>query len=166
MQKKYFPLFGMTRFSRWRDKRARVLSLSDIDAWQHADLGDRHMFIDFKAKDEKALEVDGQKRGYLSLSRKPGMQVLLVFDPFNHDSSKARLPPHTPLRKRLLRGGASKNVTNLTVGKLGAAVFDWHWNKGPLAEPIIDAPTLIATLIAEGKAPEEIAAALGHTTPA
>lgn len=156
------PLYGFNNYARWRDKRAKRLSPSDIDAWQHARVGDRHLFLEFKAAREHARKVDGQLEGLLSLSRRPGMQVLVVFDPFHKDCSTDRMPEDMPLRARLLRGGLDKNVRNLTVGKMGAAVFDWQWNKGPLAQPIVDAPTLIARLIAEGKTPEEIALALGH----
>lgn len=129
------PLLGMANFRRWRHPDAQKISPSDIDAWQHARVGDRHLFTEFKTSNEDTSKMGGQLEGLLSLSRRPGIQVLIVFDPYWNDPSDTRMDPETPLRVQLLRSGQFVTVRPTTIGRFAQAVWDWQWNRGPLAEP-------------------------------
>jgi hypothetical protein len=144
------PLYGMANYHRWRHPRAEKISPSDIDAWQHSRTGDRHLFIDFKAAREGISKMGGQLEGLRSLSRRPGVQVLIVFDPFNEDCSDERMDPATPLRVKIIRNGEVRDGHGLTVGKFAQAVWDWQWGNGPLAEKIPDYTAIADDLQARG----------------
>lgn len=127
------PLKGMANFARWWSPKARSLSPSDIDAWLHSRTGDRHLFIEFKTQNEDLSKMGGQLEGLTSLTRRDGIQVLIVFDPYWNDPSSAPMDREAPLRVVVIRNGRVQPEQVTTLGRFSDCVWDWNWDKGPLA---------------------------------
>ena len=162
---KHAPLYGMENFARWRHASQRRVSPSDIDAWQHARKGDRHLFLEFKTTNETVEKMGGQLEGLLSLSRKPGVQVVIVFDPYWNTTSTSMMDPDTPLTVKVLRGGVMLHPQQTTIGRFSEAIRGWQWNEGALAEPTVDYVARVEGMLHAGAGPAQIVAALGLPVP-
>ena len=82
--------------------------------------------------------MGGQLEGLISLSRRPGQQVLIVFDPYWNDPSDTVMDPGAELRVQVIRKGRVQPEFTTTIGRLAATVFQWQWNEGALADPDLD----------------------------
>ena len=159
------PLFGMQEFRWWWHELAEKISPTDIDGHLHSDHGvaGRHLFLEFKAAKEsmRGRESDGQLKGLINLSKLPRAQVLVIFDPFHDVVCEERMDMSTPVRAQLIREGRLMTERWTTLDAIKKNTWDWVWNKGPFAEPVIDYAARIAELIEQGASGEDIRRAAG-----
>lgn len=131
-------LLGMQQFRWWSHPELTHVGFSDIDAWQHSRKGNRHLFADFKTSNEDLSKMGGQLDGLMDLSRLPGCQVLIIFDPHHGYEIQRPMDLGTPIRVELLRNGSFASVLPMTLGRLQAATFEWRDRAGALNEPTPD----------------------------
>lgn len=131
-------LLGMQQFRWWAHPELTHVGFSDIDAWQHSRKGNRHLFADFKTSNEDLSRMGGQLDGLMDLSRLPGCQVLIIFDPHHGHVIHRPMDLSTPIRVELLRNGSFASVAPMTLGRLQAATFEWRECQGALNEPTPD----------------------------
>lgn len=131
-------LLGLQNFDYLRHPDNKTFSFSDIDAWAHSFNGNRHLFADLKTTNEGLSSMGGQLDGLMQLSRLPGCQVLIIFDPWHGYPIRGEVDVNTPMRVEWLRNGSFEKMPATTLGKLRQATFDWQKNEGSLREDIID----------------------------
>lgn len=159
------PLYGMQEFQWWWHELAEKISPADIDGHLHSDHGvaGRHLFLEFKATREslRGRERDGQLKGIINLSKLPRTQTLVIFDPFHDVVCQERMDMATPVRAQLVREGKLMSERKTTLGAIKVNTWDWVWNRGPFAEPVIDYATRIDELMGQGASGEQIRVTLG-----